>query len=96
MKVKSVGTGFLYMSKTAATYLWENSVEYTEPNKTSRMVFEVKVEGGELISEDVTVCNKLREGGFDIIIDPLKTCNHIGNLKYTGDFASFIKKIRPL
>jgi len=96
MKVKSIGTGFLYMSKAAITYLWENSEEYTEPNKTSKMVFEVKIKDGEFVSEDVTVCDKLREGGFDIFIDPSKTCNHIGSLKYLGDFASYVKKVRPL
>jgi hypothetical protein len=96
MKVKGVGTGFLYMSKTAITYLWETSEEYAEPNKTSRMVFEVRVDNGELISEDVTVCNKLREGGFNILIDPSKTCNHVGSLKFVGDFASFVKRVRPL
>lgn len=96
MKVKSIGTGFLYMSKAAITYLWENSEEYTELTKTGRMVFEIRIDEGKFISEDVTVCNKLRKGGFDIFIDPLKTCNHVGNLKYIGDFASFVKRVRPL
>lgn len=96
MEVKSIGTGFLYMSKKALDYLWENSLEYKESDKTNKMVFEVKIEDGEFVSEDVAVCNKLKQGGFSIFIDPSKTCNHIGNLKYVGDFASFVEKIKPL
>lgn len=96
MSVQSIGTGFLYMSKAAITYLWKNATEYAELSITNRMVFEVKVENGELISEDVTVCKKLKDGGFEILIDPTKTCNHIGTMKYVGDFASFVKKVRPL
>lgn len=94
ISVLSVGTGFLYMNKKAIDYLWENAEEYTEPDKTGRMVFSVNIKDGQLISEDVSVCNKLKDGGFDIFIDPSKTCNHIGNLKYSGNFADFVNRVK--
>lgn len=96
ISVESVGTGFLYMSKKAIDYLWENSEEYSDTNKTSKMVFKVSVEDGNLVSEDVYVCNKLKSAGFDIFIDPTKTCNHIGSLKYSGNFSEFIEKIKAI
>lgn len=94
ISVESIGTGFLYMSKKAIGYLWENSEEYADINKTSKMVFKVSVENGDLVSEDVYVCSKLKSAGFDILIDPSKTCNHVGTLKYIGNFAGFIEKIK--
>lgn len=94
IEVESIGTGWLYLSKKAVDYLWENSEQCTNNNSTKRWVFEVKIENGEVISEDVLMCNKLREGGFKVYINPNHTCNHVGVLKYRGDFSSFIKRIK--
>ncbi len=94
LKVESIGTGFLYLSKKAFTHLWDNSEPYTHNGKDKRWIFEVGLKDGDIISEDVKMCSRLLEGGFDIIIDTTKTCNHVGNLKYMGDFSGFIKKIK--
>lgn len=94
IKVESVGTGFLYLSKEAFTHLWDTSEPYNHNGKDKRWVFEVGLLNGDIISEDVTLCKKLNEGGFDVFIDPTKTCNHVGTLKYGGDFAAFIEKIK--
>jgi beta-1,4-mannosyl-glycoprotein beta-1,4-N-acetylglucosaminyltransferase len=91
-KVKSVGTGFLKMSKKALTHLWNNSTPYIHNDKECRWIFDVVIEDGDLISEDTLVCNKLRKAGFDIYIDPAKTCNHIGNMKYEGNFYQYISQ----
>lgn len=95
IKVESIGTGFLKMSKSAFMYLWENSEKYVHNNESSRWVFDVKIVNGDIMSEDVLVCQKLIEGGFDIWLEPSSTCNHMGNLKYSGNFEDFIKKIKP-
>ena len=92
LSVESVGTGFLYLSKKAFTYLWDTSQPYTHNGKDKRWIFEVKIQDGDIISEDVLMCQKLREGGFEVFIDSDKTCNHVGTLKYSGNFAEFIKK----
>jgi len=92
--VESVGTGFLHLSKKAFTYLWDNSEPYVHAGKNKRWVFEVKIEDNDIISEDVGMCKKLREGGFEIFIDSDKTCNHIGTLKFSGNFAEYIKQIK--
>ena len=94
IKVQSIGTGFLYMSKAAFTYLWDNSESYTHNGLNRKWAFEVKIDNGDIISEDVIVCKKLREAGFDVFIDPSKTCNHIGSLKFSGNFAEFIDKVK--
>lgn len=93
IKVESIGTGFLYLDKSAYTYLWDSSEAYTHNGQSRRWVFSVGLEDGDIISEDVLMCKKLREGGFDVFIDPKKTCNHVGSLKYSGNFEIFVKKV---
>lgn len=94
ISVESVGTGFLYLSKKAFTYLWDNSEPYVHNGQDKRWIFEVKIQDGDIISEDVLMCQKLREGGFEVFIDTDKTCNHMGKLKFGGNFAEFIKKLK--
>lgn len=94
VKVESIATGFLKMSRKACEYLWENSAPYTHNEKERRWVFEVIIENNDIVSEDVFVCNKLREGGFDILLDVTSTCNHIGMLKYQGNFEDFMERVQ--
>lgn len=94
MSVESIGTGFLYLSKEAINYLWDNSQAYIHNGNDRRWIFEVKIQDGDIISEDVLMCQKLREGGFEVFIDPSKTCNHVGKLKFQGNFESFIERIK--
>ena len=94
IKVDSIGTGFLKMSRPAFQYLWDNSEPYVHNEQDRRWIFDVKIQDGDIISEDVLVCQKLREGGFDIYIDPSSTCNHIGTMKFTGNFEKFMKRVQ--
>jgi len=96
LSVESVGTGFLYMSKKAYMYLWDSSQEYTRNGKPCKWIFDVGIKDGDLVSEDVNVCYMLKDGGFDIMVDTTKTCNHIGNLKYIGNFTSFIERVKEI
>lgn len=90
IKVESVGTGFLYMSKSAIDKLWDSSEPYTHNGQERRWAFEVIIENGDIVSEDVLVCKKLQ----DVYINPAYTCNHIGSLKFEGNFANFIERIK--
>jgi len=94
IKVDSVGTGFLKMSKKAFTYLWDNSPEYVHNGKNVRWAFDVKLVDGDIMSEDVHIATKLKEAGFDIWIDPASTCNHIGSMKFQGNFENFLERLK--
>lgn len=94
IEVESVGTGFLYMSRDAFVALWETGVPYVHNEQHKRWAFEVRIQDGDIISEDVLACQKLRDVGYKIYIDPSKTCNHIGALKFSGNFVSFIERIK--
>lgn len=96
MEVEAVGTGFMKISKAALEAVWEKSPEYMNEGKKCRMVFDVQLVDGELVSEDNVFCRKWRAMGNKVYIDPNMTCNHIGTKKYQGNFMQFVSKLKLL
>jgi hypothetical protein len=94
MEVEAVGTGFMKISRKALQAVWDVSPEYTNEGKKCRMVFDVQLIDGELVSEDNVFCKKWRDLGNKVFIDPSMTCNHIGAKKYSGSFLAFLKQAR--
>lgn len=90
IEIEGIGTGFLRMSRKAYMSLWKKSLPYKSNGAERRWAFEVKMTNGEIVSEDITACDKLRKAGFKIYLDPNITCNHIGTLKFTGNFKQFM------
>ena len=88
----SFGTGFLKVSRFALEKLWLASDPYTSEGEEHRMVFDIKVENGDLISEDYVLCNKWKNLGYKVWLDPTITCNHIGIKKFKGDLNKFLDK----
>jgi glycosyltransferase involved in cell wall biosynthesis len=91
MEVEAVGTGFMKISKSALKKVWDVSDEYQNEGRTCRMVFDVKVVDGQLVSEDNIFCQKWRNLGGKVFIEPSMTCNHIGVKKYQGSFLDYLK-----
>ena len=91
LSVDGLGTGFVRMSRAAMQHLWDVSRPYIDPkdDKERRMIFDVVLENGSLVSEDIHAFAKLKSGGFDIWLDPTMTCNHTGPYKFKGDFLSW-------
>lgn len=94
LKVDSLGTGFVKVSKKALKDVYDISEPYTDQGKLHRSVFEVKIIDGELYSEDTVFSTKLETLGYDSWLDTSMTCAHIGSKKFIGDIESFIEKIR--
>jgi choline kinase len=92
IQADGVGTGFMKVSRFALEKLWEASDEYTSEGEKHRMVFDIKVENGDLISEDYILCNKWKDLGYKVWLDPTITCNHIGIKKFKGDLNKFLDK----
>ena len=96
IEVEGLGTGFLRMSRRALEALWESSVPYEEKatGKIRRWIFDVIVHEGDLISEDIYVCEQLRDMGINVWLDPKITCNHVGMKKYTGNFEEWYSRLQ--
>lgn len=90
--VISTGTGFLRISNRAMKALYENSEPYTNEGRENRMMFEIKILGGELYSEDLVICLKLKELGYQVWLDQTMTCAHIGPKMYKGNFKEWYVK----
>lgn len=91
MEVEAVGTGFMKISSAALKKVWDASPEYKNEGRTCRMVFDIKIENGDLVSEDNVFCQKWRSLGGKVFIEPSMTCNHIGVKKYQGNFLEYLK-----
>jgi hypothetical protein len=91
LEVDGVGTGFLRITRFALEKLWSMSEPYTHNGNEDRMVFDIKIENGDLISEDFVLCNKWKSLGYKVWIDPTITCNHIGVKKYSGNLKKFLE-----
>lgn len=92
-EVDGVATGFMRIRRDAIEKLWSASEEYKELHKPepTRMVFEVKVVDGSLISEDIAFCQKWIDIGGKVYIDPLVNCGHSGDKRWVGNFYEWIK-----
>lgn len=91
LRVNGVGTGFLRLSARAMEALWDASEEYRDDqNERNRMMFDVRVVNGRLVSEDIGMALKLRGAGIETYLDPTITCSHIGRKKFTGDFDAWL------
>lgn len=92
IEVDGVGTGFMKIGRFALEKLWEISDPYMSEGEEHRMICDIKVENGDLISEDYILGNKWKSLGYKVWLDPTITLNHIGTKKFKGNFNQFIQK----
>jgi hypothetical protein len=93
IKVDSVGTGFLKLSKKAVKSLWDSSSTSFFRGKDLKLVFEYGNFDDEFFGEDIYLCKKLKDLGYDVWINPKYTCGHIGNKMWLGDYSHFLEYI---
>lgn len=92
LKVQGMGMGFVCLSRETIDLMWESSEVYTDSSGEGRMVFDVRVIGGELNSEDITFCKKWAGIGGEMFIRTDVTLGHIGEKKYIGCLQEFINQ----
>ena len=94
IEVEGLGFGFIKTSRKAIEALYHDSEPYESGGKNARNVFEVIIKDGTMVGEDILVCQKLKELGFSIYLDPSMTCNHDGNKLYAGNFMQFMERLK--
>lgn len=87
-KVNSCGTGFLKLSKSIIRDLWESNPECFFRNRKLKYVFEYDLMNDTFFGEDIVLCKKIKELGYEIWVNPNYTVSHIGFKKYTGNFKN--------
>jgi hypothetical protein len=86
IKVNTIGTGFLKLSKKIIVDLCESNSEILFRGKKLKNVFEFNYMNGAFIGEDIMLCKKIKELGYSIWVDPSHTVSHMGVKMYKGDF----------
>lgn len=93
--VMGCATGFMRIRREAIEKIWDAAPEYREQHKPEpiRMVFDVKIIDGELWSEDIVFCERWRELGGKVYIDPTINCGHSGEKRWVGNFSAFMEHV---
>lgn len=88
MVVQAIGTGFLKLSRKAIVALWDRGDPYRSDGEEWRMICNLEIKNGGLISEDIQICERLQEAGFQIYADIETTCTHFGTKKFQGSYLN--------
>ena len=90
----AVGTGFMRLSRKALDLLWDAAEKYTivGTNKRSAWIFDIRPVDGVLVGEDIHICHTLRAHDIEIWLDPAMNGGHVGQKRFVGDFAAWLKR----
>jgi hypothetical protein len=96
IRVKSVGTGFMMISRRclermAKAYEAKAYHDVQDPGEMIPQVFWFDVIDNEMVGEDFTFCARWRQMGGEIWIDPTVTMSHVGSKAYIGNYAEALK-----
>ena len=86
LEVEAIGTGFLRLTRNAIQILRDSSPAYGD---NQRMVCNTQIINGQLISEDIQICNKLQAAGLKVYVDINHTCDHFGTKKWSGSYKDY-------
>jgi hypothetical protein len=77
----------LRLSRKAMQALWDQSLPYNDRGE-KRLICDVQIINGGMISEDVQICEKLRKSDIPVYADIRYTCDHFGTKKYVGHYLT--------
>jgi hypothetical protein len=91
VRAKRVGTGFIMIRRDVFLSLKESHPEweYFDQNsgKTLHSFFDFKSTPEGYIGEDYLFCDRAREAGFTVWVDPTIKLGHMGIHEYSGSFG---------
>jgi hypothetical protein len=86
LKIDRCGTGFLKLSKKVVKDLWESNPDCEFRGRNLKYICEYNLINNSFYGEDIILCEKIKELGYQIWLNPNYTVFHLGNKKYIGDF----------
>jgi hypothetical protein len=86
LKIGRCGTGFLKLSQKVITDLWESNEECEFRGRKLKYICEYANANNSFHGEDIILCEKIKELGYTIWLNPKHTVSHIGTKKFKGDF----------
>ncbi|MFZ9153053.1 MAG: hypothetical protein ACO205_04690 [Candidatus Fonsibacter ubiquis] len=86
LKIGRCGTGFLKLSKKVIKDLWESNPQCFFRKRMLKYICEYDVSNDNFYGEDIILCKKIKELGYQIWLNPKHTITHIGTKKFKGNF----------
>ena len=86
LKIDRCGTGFLKLSQKVVTDLWESNPVCEFRGSKLKYVCEYVLSNDSFHGEDIILCEKIKELGHQIWLNPFHTVSHIGTKKFKGNF----------
>lgn len=86
LKIDRCGTGFLKLSRKVIVDLWESNPDCEFRGRMLKYICEYAVTNDSFYGEDIVLCEKIKELGYQIWLNPRHTVTHIGTKKFRGDF----------
>lgn len=96
MRVNRIGTGFMFIRRHVLETLkeshpeWKYWVDVEKKHHYSFFDFAVTPEG--YMGEDYLFCDRAREAGFKVYVDPDINLGHFGSTEFTGHFGEQVLK----
>jgi len=87
LEIHRCGTGFLKLSSKVIKDLWESNEECEFRGKTLKYICEYANINNNFHGEDIILCEKIKELGYKIWLNPKHTVSHLGTKKFKGNFS---------
>jgi len=87
LKIDRCGTGFLKLSQKVIRDLWESNPVCEFRGKQLKYICEYAIANDSFYGEDIILCEKIKELGYAIWLNPKHTVSHLGTKKFRGNFA---------
>lgn len=91
VRAERVATAFMWVNRKVFEDLVESHPEWSyydkRADKDLNAVFDFKVTPEGYIGEDFLFCDRAREAGYEVWIDPTITLGHMGVQEYEGNFG---------
>ena len=66
--------------------LWESNPECVFRGRKLKYICEYNIINDGFVGEDIMLCEKIKELGYQIWLNPKHTVSHIGTKKFKGNF----------
>jgi hypothetical protein len=92
LRVLRVGTGFMLIRRHVLEALHNKHPEwaYKVDTEYHDSIFDFKSSASGYMGEDYLFCDRVREAGFKVHLDPEINLGHFGSMEHTGNFKTDI------
>lgn len=89
IKINYASFSMFKISNKLVTDLLDTNLSITNPSgREVKNVFDIDTSRGKYIDEDRVVCDKIKNLGYSIWVNPVETCANIAGNVFTADLAS--------